>query len=132
MIYLWPSPDMVSCQGQWTLHPWPPFSLCTSGHSVEHSDHAGVLGNKCRLHRLPLYIPSTEDKIVNRLSVHSIAPVIHCFLIYCCNWSVKHFSSYNKLAWQTSPHPLGILVFFMCTIHSSNTNILKLLLIYIQ
>ena len=112
MIYLWPSPDMVSCQGQWTLHPWPPFSLCTSGHSVEHSDHAGVLGSKCRLHKLPLYIPSTEDKIVNRLSVHSNAPVIHCSLIYFCNWSVKHFFILQQISLAIFS-PLGFC-FFLC------------------
>lgn len=129
MIYLWPSPDMISCQGQQTLHPWPPFSLCTSGHSVEHSDHAGVLGSKCRLHRLPLYIPSTdsEDKIVYRLSVHSNAPVNHCVTTDQSSFFHHTTNEPSKL------FPPGIPgLFFMCTIHSSNTNILKLLLIYIQ
>ena len=116
MIYLWPSPDMISCQGQQTLHPWPPFSLCTSGHSVEHSDHAGVLGSKCRLHRLPLYIPSTdsEDKIVYRLSVHSNAPVIHCSLIYCCNRSVIIFSSCIQQMSLANFSPLGFRGYFLC------------------
>lgn len=110
MIYLWPSPDMVSCQGQWTLHPWPPFSLCTSGHSVEHSDHAGVLGSKCRLHRLPLYIPSTdsEDKIVYRLSVHSNAPVNHCVKLIS-----HHFFIIQQIS-LANFSPLGFRGYFWC------------------